>query len=378
MQIGRARVDLRRFQIHHGTEVVRLSVQEVALLKVFIAAAQPADSGGLQAIVSRDTLFRDGLGYRSADHSRALDYAIRRLRTKLGDDTTGRAALQTVRGQGYRLAWTPTAPTTPAGPVLVGRADWLERIQDTLAAGEICTLIGPPGVGKTHLARCWAAETGGVRWLEAAGEAPDSSAVVLDHCETALADARATASRVVARGGSVVCTSRRRLGLPEERVLDVPPLPRPDAASLLRLSLTRVGAPVPAEPLLHALCEVCDDLPLAIVLLAPRLRSLPPERVLQRLAHDVESEDGLEACVQTALAGLSPAARTTLARCAQTEGILSLEVLEGLAPPGSDGLAVVEELVDHSVLLVDQVSGPGLRYRLLRPLRRVLRSTQAP
>lgn len=373
MQIGRAVVDLRAFTVRRGEETLRLSAQEVSLLRVFVRAADPSAAGARTATVSREVLFRDGLGYRSAERSRALDYAVRRLRTKLGDDTAGRAALETVRGEGYRLTWSPTAPPARPGPATVGRHGWLDRITGVVEAGELCTLVGPPGVGKSHLARVWQAGTEGVVWLDRPQPHPVAGGLVVDRCETDLEGARRLAREGLARGHAVVCTSRRRLGLPDERVLDVPPLPRSEAMELLRMHVVRAGAPVPSEAGLDALCAACDDLALALVLVAPRLRSLPPARLVRRLLDDGRDQDGLDVILETAWAGLSPEARQVLPALAALRGPLSLEGVEAAVPAGLDALAVVEELVEHSILVVRHHAGLGLRYHLLRPLERAVR-----
>jgi DNA-binding winged helix-turn-helix (wHTH) protein len=376
MQIGRAHVDLARFQVACDGQTLRLSAQEVALLRVFQQCGAPLEDGRLQATVDRERLFRDGLGYRSASGSRALDYAIRRLRTKLGDDTAGRAALETLRGAGYRLTWAPGLPGRPSGPVLIGREPELKDLERLLQDADFVTILGPPGAGKSALVRRWLVDREGTAWLGPTAADPGAALIVIDGADTALSAARALVDAVRARGGRVLCTSRRRLGLPDERILDLGPLPRSAARELLRLHAHRAGAPAPEGPALDALCEACDDLPLALVLVAPRLRSLPPERLLRRLLASPTSAPALDAAVATAWAGLGPAARAALVRLAEAPGEASLDELEArLAAEDRDELELletIEELVEHSLLTVRP--GPaGLRYRLLRPLAQAAR-----
>lgn len=380
MQIGRALVDLARFQVARDGQSIRLSAQEVALLRVFQQCASPLDDGRLQATVERERLFRDGLGYRSASGSRALDYAIRRLRTKLGDDTAGRAALQTLRGAGYRLTWTPQALPRPSGPVLIGREAALQTLEKTSQDVDLVTILGPPGAGKSALARRWLLDKEGTAWVGPTAADPGAALVVVDGADRALPAARNLVGTVRARGGRVVCTSRRRIGHPDECILDLGPLARPAARELLELHAQRAGAPVPGLDALDALCEACDDLPLALVLVAPRLRSLPPERLLQRLLAGPATAEGLDAAVATACAGLRPATRSALLRLAETPGEASLDELEARLSELASGedsddqwiLEIIEELVEHSLLMVRR--GPeGLRYWLLRPLARAVR-----
>ncbi|WP_338119238.1 ATP-binding protein, partial [Streptomyces neyagawaensis] len=203
----------------------------------------------------------------------------------------------------------------------------------------LVTLTGPGGVGKTRLAwrlaaRAERAFPDGVRLvhlsdlhdpalvLTAAAEAlglPDPLParapldaivrhvrdrrllLVLDNCEHLLptcADLVAALLRGTT-GVRILATSRHRLALTEEHLLEVRPLPVPDpdgdlsdpaAHPALALFADRAAAVVPGFTLSPAnrasvarLCHRLDGLPLAIELAAVRLRVLGVDQLLERL-----------------------------------------------------------------------------------------------
>ncbi|OYU30887.1 MAG: DNA-binding response regulator [Comamonadaceae bacterium PBBC2] len=99
LHMGMVRYDMERGELWRGTDPVRLTATEAALMRLF--AAQPG------APITRERLVGD-LG-RSADDTgagaqeRAVDVQITRLRRKLEEDPRQPRYLQTVRGEGYML-----------------------------------------------------------------------------------------------------------------------------------------------------------------------------------------------------------------------------------------------------------------------------------
>ncbi|MFC9505589.1 LuxR C-terminal-related transcriptional regulator [Streptomyces sp. NPDC057002] len=220
----------------------------------------------------------------------------------------------------------------------VDRRGELTEGRELLARARLVTLTGPGGVGKTRLAARIAARVqrafpDGVCFVHlsglhdpalvplAAADAlglHDHSAqppldalveqvrdrrllLVVDNCEH-LAGACAQLAAALLHGSEgvrILATSRHRLGLTEEHLLEVRPLPVPDpdgdlsAAEgypALTLFADRAAAVVPGFRLtpgnlasVARLCRRLDGLPLAIELAAVRMRVLDVDQLLDRL-----------------------------------------------------------------------------------------------
>ncbi|TMV84900.1 winged helix-turn-helix transcriptional regulator, partial [Thioclava sp. BHET1] len=90
------RYELDRGELWRGTDQIRLTATEAALMRIF--AAQPGEA------VSREQLVTD-LGRDDGQATaRAVDVQITRLRRKIEADSKQPRYLQTVRGAGYMLA----------------------------------------------------------------------------------------------------------------------------------------------------------------------------------------------------------------------------------------------------------------------------------
>ncbi|MGW6908343.1 LuxR C-terminal-related transcriptional regulator [Streptomyces sp. NPDC054940] len=220
----------------------------------------------------------------------------------------------------------------------VDRRGELAAGRELLTRTRLVTLTGPGGVGKTRLAARIAAAVrrtfpDGVRYVHLSGlddpelvplaaadalDLHDHSArpplqalvervrdrrllLLIDNCEHLLPACAELAAALLhgTTGVRILATSRHRLGLTEEHLLDVRPLPVPDPDGdlsapegypALALFADRAAAVVPGFRLTAAnraavarLCRRLDGLPLAIELAAVRMRVLDVTQLLDRL-----------------------------------------------------------------------------------------------
>ncbi|HKC28126.1 MAG TPA: LuxR C-terminal-related transcriptional regulator, partial [Jatrophihabitans sp.] len=235
--------------------------------------------------------------------------------------------------------------STPAGqlPVrltsFIGRDAELAAVDQLLADSPILTLTGPAGSGKTRLAveaaaRALGRHPDGAWFVDLASVTSDggvaekvlgvlggrqsperpahetltatvrgrSHLVILDNCEHLLA-ACATVAEVLAVAaprGRVMATSRVPLDVAGEVVFPVPPLAVPedhgdpgdnDAVRLLVDRARDAGATVDLDAngaAVGRLCRRLDGLPLALELIAPRLRAFPPGHLVDLLDNRFE------------------------------------------------------------------------------------------
>ena len=157
-----------------GYDPVRLTTKEAELLGYLAGRATEE--------VPRGDLLGDVWGYAPTAKTRAVDFTVRRLRQKIEVDPTSPAHIVTVHGVGYRFdpgsapperAAPVAAPATglevaPPDTATVGRGAELRSVRDAFAAGaRMVTLLGPVGVGKSHLAREIASrEAGPALWVD--------------------------------------------------------------------------------------------------------------------------------------------------------------------------------------------------------------------
>lgn len=103
LQMGPVRYDVDRGEMWRGSDLIRLTATEAALMRIF--AARPGEA------VTRSQLVEDlgrvggsgGRGDAAQAQERAVDVQITRLRRKVESDPKQPRYLQTVRGAGYML-----------------------------------------------------------------------------------------------------------------------------------------------------------------------------------------------------------------------------------------------------------------------------------
>jgi non-specific serine/threonine protein kinase len=317
---------------------------------------------------------------------------------------------------------------------LVGRDDELRQLTELVARQPLVTVTGPPGVGKSALARaladrvtsddrlpalwCDVADLGDAHatrdvgaaladrlgfgsvesLLAALGEmrhllvvdgceiGPPAACDVVDELLDACPDLR------------VVATSRRPLGSPHEYLWVVPPLPTPapavtDADALVgnpavRLYLERsasAGSEQPATPdhlaVVADLVRELDGLPLGIELAAARARSLGPGDLLRRIDQQLDllrttrtGRGSLRAALDIAYDQLDEDEQALFRAMSVFGGSTAGDLVNAVcAPDGADDLTTADHLaglVESSLVQAEPGAGGAVRYRLLNVVRR--------
>jgi len=327
---------------------------------------------------------------------------------------------------------TNMAPDTAA---FVGRASDLATIAGAVEDGHrLLTILGPGGTGKTRLARRYAAGRladllphGGV-WFCDLSEATTADGILhvvgvtlgipLDRAgegaaETighALADRgrmliifdnveqiAAPAAEVIdawlrcAPGLQTVVTSRERLRIPSEQVVDLGPLSEEEAVALFverAKGVSRSFAMKEADrPVVGEIVRRLDCLPLAVELAAARVSVMAPRRIRDRLdqrfrllAGGRRTEGGrqstLRATIQWSWDLLDPAEQDAFAQCSVFRGGFTLEAVEEVLDLDAHDhapwpLDVVQALRDKSLLHSHTPRGLGgdVRFGMYESLR---------
>lgn len=297
------------------------------------------------------------------------------------------------------------SPSSATLPPLVGREGDICFVSTLLAEQRLVTVTGPPGVGKSALARHVLVRAGGaavvsvyVDLVDAAlGEVAPTIAralgvsrledpvatrfvLLLDNVECALDAAHAVAAIVAAApAGRVLVTSRRRLHVRGEHAFVLAPLTPRDGAQLLRDRAVACGAQLDPDDDLLPIALRLDGLPLAIELVAPKLRVLSP-RTLQARLDDLSLLDGAPAdaharqrtmrdAIRASFDLLGAPERRVLARLATFPTPFTLSAADALAPEGVSVVEALGALIDASLIEPAAPRGGEPRYALLRTTR---------
>ena len=316
----------------------------------------------------------------------------------------------------------------------VGREQDVETISRLVAERPLVTLTGVGGVGKTRLAvqvaaevipefddGAWLCELGPVADPDAAWETLASvfgvrpsvgpsfeeavleylqhkrSLLVLDNCEHLLGRVANMVSKIAQRCPriSVLATSREGLAIAGEQIVAVPSLGLPplDAGDelLIRSESVRLFCDRAHDAKndfaltdrnkasIAQLCRRLDGIPLAIELAAARVRSLPPEVLVERLDQRfrlltrgsraaIERHQTLRNTIDWSYDLLSDAERGALNRLSVFAGGCDLSAGEAILAGGDlEATDLLSQLVDKSLVLVE--SDGSTRYRLLETIR---------
>jgi len=336
-------------------------------------------------------------------------------------------------------AATPRRPMVAPDPnlprpltTLVGRERELARLHELLddPACRLVTLVGPGGIGKTRLALEVAASRqgrhrDGVVFVSLVGVSParpeeaadlvvadlahalgvslavprdplellvdhlagHERLLVLDNLEQ-LRDAAGVVAELLRRapGVQVLATSRRRLGLGVEWLVEVPGLPYPptgagaeatgyEAVQLFqeRARLLRPDLPATDAEGAGRVCRLLAGVPLAIELAARWVRSASPAAIADRLAggldllqtteQDVELRHrSLRAVIDWSWQLLTDQERGALGRLSVLRGGFDLDAAAAVA---GAGLPLLASLVDQSLVVVGEDGRYGM-HELLR------------
>ncbi len=379
--------------------------------------------------------------YRSGRQSDALA-AFQRLRRSLGEDlgiepSPELAQLEElILLQDASLA-PPVAPAQQNLPTpltsFVGRSREISDLENLLVTHRLVTLLGTAGSGKTRLAT----ETGRVvldRFTEdgvwfvdlAANRSPDQVVdsiakalgvgglgdqdaeavlanylsrrrllLIMDNCEHLLAKVADVTKRLLegSPGLVVMATSRERLGVPGEIVVDVTPLPYPDENEPVTLeydgvqlfvdrvrAVSRDEDPSLALEVIGEIVRRLDGIPLALELAAARSRGLGLVGLKDHLDDrfsllssptGADRHQTLQAAVDWSYRLLDPPERSLFARLSVFRG--GFDLAAAVEVCGYDPLddhvvpTLLAGLVDKSLVVAG--GGERRRYHLLETLR---------
>lgn len=183
-------------------------------------------------------------------------------------------------------------------------------------------------------------------------------------------------------GLRILVTSRIPLRVRGEVLFPLTPL---DADASARLLLTRAAAVAPGttiapdDPAVAQLCHRLGGIPLAIELAAARVRLLSPAAILARLDEVMASEGArdlpprqrtMRAAIDWSFDLLSPAEQAAFPRLAVFVGGFTIDAADAVLADlgGSGALAIIDSLVEQSLVLAEPGSGQGPRFRLLEPV----------
>ncbi|PDP89514.1 AfsR family transcriptional regulator [Glycomyces fuscus] len=334
-----------------------------------------------------------------------------------------------------RLADRPRSNLPRPPTALIGREPENAHVRKALSSphgDHLVTLTGPGGVGKTRLAvavarslaedfpdGAWIVELAGmdrgattadlaervittlglcegaadtafdlVEWLR--GALWDRrTLLVLDNCEHVVAQVADLAGVLLAADGvRVMVTSQEALNVPGETVFPLAPLTLPErvhdpeemvaSSGAVRLFVERARAASPGfaltaenAPAVAAICRRLDGIPLAVELVAARLRALTTEQIAagldDRFALPTGPGRGRPARQQTLRSMidwswnlLDQGERAVLRRLAVHRDGCTLEGARAVCADGHDVLDVLSRLVDRSLVVRE-----GERYRML-------------
>lgn len=326
---------------------------------------------------------------------------------------------------------------------LIGRDKDIAAVHDYLTNPDIrlVTLIGAPGIGKTRLSIASARESladfpdgiffvalapldqpslipsaiaQALGYIEKNNLPPEENLIkgianklmllVLDNCEHLIDDVAPLASALLSACSrlKILTTSREALQIPGEWLYSVPALDMPKENAIVdietisefpalvlfaeRARAVRSDFALNAKNIrtVAAICSQLDGLPLAVELIAARVKTLSIEQIAARLDDRFalltsgsriapSRQQTLRATLDWSYELLTEPERELFRQLSVFVGGFTLDALESVALLDSDQsiLDALSRLVDKSLLLVEQQDQP--RYRFLEPIRQYAR-----
>ncbi|WP_066372509.1 ATP-binding protein [Herbidospora mongoliensis] len=249
-----------------------------------------------------------------------------------------------------------------SGDGLVGRDADVEGIEKAFLRTRLVTLTGPPGAGKTALARVVAAKRGahvvdadaGPSALAEIGLMAGDGFLVVDGCDRVLELLVPYIGVMLQRrpGLAILATCRQSLALPGERVVALRELEPEHRVELL----ARLGVTAPPEMMRRV-----DGLPLTLVLLAAALKRGETDGPLLDLLWDPEHDGPFRhAAMRTAIGWsheqCTPEERLVWARTSVFADGFDLEAAQAVC--GDDDVTpAVAALVDKSLVVRSETRG---------------------
>ncbi len=290
-----------------------------------------------------------------------------------------RAVLETLRQIDEEAPFEGNLPQPAA--VNVGRMLERDALARSLALSRLTTVVGPPGVGKTHCALdvahqltnayvhgAWfydlssaadAAEL--VRALKAEVNefAPKHCLMVIDHCDASESHVADLCRAILAQAPRVtmLLTGSQPLAIEQERVFHLSPFTRGDATAFFcSRASTAASASIFGErdrAMIRDLCAQLGDLPLAIELVSPIAADSSIERIGAALA---DRRADLWGLVEFAYDSLSECAQRLLERLTIFRGTFDAEAARevcGFLPlrPG-EAAAALDDLAERHLIQV--------------------------